>query len=119
MTLGEYIYKKRLLNKITAINFAKELDISPTLVHSLENDMVAPSYELLEKIADVFLLSKLEYDNLSTLALQKQKCFTKDMILAKMDNNKKHISAIRVPLGLNLSKTEWQDVVSYFDADVL
>lgn len=117
MTAGEFIYNKRIHNNITVLSFAKILEIEPRYVYILENNREFPSPCMLEKIADILGFTNSEIEFL--LSVEDSPPAIKGLLDSAGLKNKNAVSAIRVPLGLNLSKENWNDVVTHFNASII
>lgn len=116
MTLGEFIYKKRLLSKYTVREFAKLMQIEPNTVYLIENNFLLPKQVQINVMEDIFSLTQKEIEFLnSSKAIDST--FPKS-IVENLPENKNPISAIRVPIGLNLTKKQWMQVTEFFNASV-
>lgn len=121
MSFGEFIYKFRLLNKLTVLSFSYDLNVDPFYVYSLENDLIPYDdslfCELLQKISYVYGLLIPDLDQFHSNYSQNLTPPIYDRISFNINSsNKNAISAIRVPDGLILSDKQWEDVVFDFNS---
>ena len=115
MKFGEYLRQKRLEKNMKAKTFAELLEISPAYLSSLENESrQPPSYELLEKIADILELSTDERYQLFDLAGENKhpQEIAKDLT-EYIYQNPQIIEILRYAMKCNLSDREWL-VISNF-----
>lgn len=118
MTFGDFLYKKRLEEKLTVREFANILSIEAENVNVLENNQEKPSDFLINKIINTLLLNEEEIEIIYTLIKNIDKTHAlKEKVINKI-GEKKIISAIRIPIGLKLSNEEWKDVVNHFSQSI-
>lgn len=121
MTIGEFIYKKRLIKNMTVIEFAMRLGILPSEVNCIENNLFELTLDYVENIADILTLNSSDYDifmGLYNSDSENNRLFIMDKLLKNI-GKKNPINTIRVPLELKLSKAEWQSVLNHFNENIL
>lgn len=113
-TLGKFVYSKRIQNKMTVLEFAENVGITPSFVSKIELDILTPSEIVLEEISYVLTLTEEEINNfyqLSKLKISKN-LKIKNFILENIDENKKVVSLMRIPNGLDIDQTEWKRLLT-------
>lgn len=121
MTFGEFVYKKRLINKITCLEFSDRIGVSAGEIFLIENNISKLTLDYVENVADILMLNPNDYDILMQLYnsdLSDYRQLISDKLLENL-GAKKPVSAIRVPLELKISKAEWHSVLTYFEENII
>lgn len=103
------------------MEFSSKLDVSPSTVNLIENNLFELSSDYVDNVADILLLNSNDYNILLQLYngdTTSYRRFILDKLLQNL-GEKNPINAIRVPLELKLSKPEWETVLTHFNENIL
>ena len=115
MKFGEYLKEKRLEKNMKAKTAAEILKISPAYLSSLENgSRSAPSYELLERVADVLELDTDDRYLLYDLAAESKSSseLSRDLIGYIYQNPQIRLM-LRYAMKCRLTEKEWTVILNF------
>lgn len=121
MTFGSFIYEKRIKKNISLRELAKMIDVSPVYISSMEKGKrAAPSYPVLEKIANVFLINDEEKVLMFDLAAKSKKSLSlAEDLLEYINNNEIVHKALRTAKKCNATDDDWQNFIdSLMEKDI-
>lgn len=115
MKFGEFLKQKRLEKNLKANTAAKIWNISPSYLSSLESgSRPAPSYELLEKMAEVLELNIDEHYQLYDLAAENKQPPELSRDLTEYVYQVPQIrELLRYSMKCQLSEKEWTAILNY------
>lgn len=114
MTLGEFVYEKRIAERKTVKEFARLLEISPEYVYVIENNLECPTEELMLKINNNLIFNECEANILEELQSKfKPEHLLKETIKESV-GTKNLVTAIRIPIGVKFTNDEWKSVENHF-----
>lgn len=115
MNFGEYIKSKRIKKNITQTKAAKMFGISLSYLSGIERGLrPAPTYDVVDKIADVLELSRKERYRLYDLAAEsKQPPALADDLVEYIYQYPVIRDMLRYSMGCNMEGTDWENVFDY------
>lgn len=114
MTLGEFIYEKRIEVRITVKEFARLLEIEPEYVYVIENNLECPDEELMLKIINNLKLNEEDTTTINELSTKFEKEHLLKSTIKESVGKKNLVTAIRIPLGVVFTNDEWKTVENHF-----
>lgn len=121
MTFGKYLREKRKEKHFTVYLFAAAIGISVSYLSSIENGKrSAPSFEYLEKMADVLNLNSNDSHRLYDLAAESRKPpAIADDLSAYICQNSSLLSLLRFSMDSKLENKDWDSISDYIKNDYL
>lgn len=107
---GAFISNKRKEKKISLRDFSRMIGISPVYLSCIERgERAAPTYNILEKIAQVFMLNEEERELMYDLAAKSKKSVSLAFdLLIYINENKTVHKALRLAKKCEADEKDWQ-----------
>lgn len=112
-SFGAFIKENRIKRQISLRAFSKKIGISPVYVSSIENGTrTAPSYDILVKICNTFLLTKSEQEVLFDLAAKSKNTPSIACDLTEYVNSHELIyELLRTAKRYDAGDDDWQNMI--------
>lgn len=112
LTFGAFVTSKRKLRDVSLRGFAERLGISPVYMCNIEKDRrPAPSAEVLEKMAALFMLDKADKELFYDLAARsRQERVSRDLPDYIMERDVVRV-ALRTAKDVDATDEEWQEFI--------
>lgn len=110
---GAFISNKRKEKQMSLRGFARMLGISPVYLSCIERgERAAPTYNILEKIAQMFMLNDEEKELMYDLAAKSKKSVSlASDLLIYIDENKTVHKALRLAKKCEADEKDWQTFI--------
>jgi len=118
LTIGQFIISKRAERNISLRAFAKKIDISPVYLCNIEKGRrPLTSTEILDNIANVFLLDKAEKTLLLDLAAKSKDIpIVASDLPAYINENDIVRVALRTAKDIDATDEEWQEFIDKLES---
>lgn len=116
MNIGEFIYRKRIENKITTHSFAKELGISVSDVYQLETNSLVENYST--KIREIANLLNLTHDERRYLRSLRFNPSNTDIFFNKFSGQIDYNDYIDMVEDFSLTQRDYNDFLYSIDTKI-